>query len=165
MGPSYPSCGAGDAGGEFRRRPGVTRKNFPMILPLMILFQSPFGSFCSPRSRGWAGRDGKCSESLEAKSWGVVNGGRYGGRRTARPARTSASSRRRLRPLRLFLRRNNFSVGPMQMNHRDTMNTEKTPHLPAGIGSLIRDFLESLPSLLLLCVHRVSVVQSPVPAA
>ena len=91
MGPTYPNCGAGDAGGNLRRRPGVSRKIFPMILPLMILFQSPF-CFSSRRSRG-----GECSESLEAESWGAVNAGRCVGRRMERTqnARQSASSRRR----------------------------------------------------------------------
>ncbi len=43
--------------------------------------------------------------------------------------------------------------------------TEKTKQSRGGIASPTGDFLEPLPFLFLLCVHRVSVVQTPVPAA
>ena len=52
------------------------------------------------------------------------------------------------------------SVEPIQMDHRDTMYTEKTRNSPARIGSLIGDFLDPTLSLVFLCVHRVSVVLS-----
>ena len=63
-----------------------------------------------------------------------------------------------------LLSRNN-SVEPILMNHRDTMNTEKTRNSQAGIDLLIGDFLELMPSLVFLCVHRVSVVLSAGSAA
>ena len=51
------------------------------------------------------------------------------------------------------------------MDHRDTMNTEKTKHSLADIRSLIGAFLEKEPALVFLCVHRVSVVLSAVATA
>ena len=56
----------------------------------------------------------------------------------------------------------NHSVAPILVDHRDTMNTEKTKDSSADIGSLIGDFPEQMPPLVFLCVHRVSVVLAAV---
>ena len=41
----------------------------------------------------------------------------------------------------------NYSVEPMQMNHRDTMHTEKTKNSPGGSGSLTGALVDPSPSL------------------
>ena len=55
LGPAHPKCGAADAGAKFHWRSGVARKIFPMILPLTILFQSPFCFSVGPRGAGRTG--------------------------------------------------------------------------------------------------------------
>ena len=57
----------------------------------------------------------------------------------------------------------NYSVEPNQMNYRDTMNTEKTKHSPSDTGLPFGDLPEQTPALVFRCVHRASVVSSPVP--
>ena len=61
------------------------------------------------------------------------------------------------------LRSRNYSVEPIPLDHRDTMNTEKTKASLVDRRSLIGGFLEPTRSLGFLCVHRVSVVFFPVP--
>ena len=64
-----------------------------------------------------------------------------------------------------FALNRNYSVAPILVDHRDTMDTEKTKHSLCDIGSLIGDFPEQMPPLVLLCVHRASVVLSAVATA
>ena len=56
----------------------------------------------------------------------------------------------------------NYAVEPIHLDHRDTMDTEKTKDSHFDHRSLNGDFLEPTPMLGFLCVHRVSVVLIPV---
>ena len=67
--------------------------------------------------------------------------------------------------LRQDARSRNYLVEPILVDHRDTMNTEKTKHSLADIGSLMGDFSEQPPPQVFLCVYRASMVHSAVSIA
>ena len=82
--------------------------------------------------------------------------------RSPQPGRTLLRPKGRA-PTELLRLSRNHSVESNLLDHRDTMNTEKTKNSLVAQHSLIGDFLESATSSVFLCVHRVSVVFSPVP--
>ena len=164
-GKSAPADAAPGNGAEWLRAPAGHRRNGPGCWPIA-------GGPIGPRRRVVTVRlrDRRRQTLLRcpAGAWPVRRGNR-GPRPLARACPRLISCG--VPPGPKARRRRQFSRGLMVASATaksarrarilQSCSTEKTRNSPTGIGPLIRDFQEPMPSPPFLCVHRVSVVLLP----